>query len=139
VISRQTLYGRDRTATATGLLLAGVLFVAFYLFWRLPGVSAAAYDLLPVDVIGGGIAGLLTVAALQAHYNDGIVVIWVLVFLPVLGATMNFVGVGLQSPTLWERLALIVAIPAVAALLIGTGGYLLGSGSRYVVRSAGTD
>lgn len=136
---RQLVYGRDRRKTELGLVFAGVLFLASYLFWRLPGVSEAAYDLLVVDVVVGGFALLVLVAAVHAYGNRGLLVSWLLVFLPVLGASLNFVGVGLQTPATAETVALALAIPAASALLLGTGGYLLGRGIRRVARSAGPD
>lgn len=122
-----------------GLVLGVVLFVVSYLFWRLPGVSDAAYDVLPVDVIGGGLALVFLVSAAHAAQNQGLLVSWLLVFLPVLGATMNFVGVGLQSPNPGEQIAFILAIPLATALLLGTAGYLIGRGVAHVLRSAGTE
>jgi|GEM_PF-2643580 len=137
--SRQLVYGREERKTKIGLVVGAVLFIGSYLFWRLPGVSDTAYDVLPVDVIGGGFALLLLVAAVHAASNRGLLVSWLLVFLPVFGASLNFVGVGLQSPTLGEQVALIVAIPLAAALLLGTAGYLLGRGVEHILRSAGTE
>lgn len=136
-VPRQLVYGRDEHATRRGLVLGVVLFVLSYLFWRLPGVSDTAYDVLPVDVIGGGFALVVLVAAVHAARNRGLLVSWLLVFLPVLGATMNFVGVGLQSPTPGEQIMFIVAIPLAAALLLGTAGYLVGRGVAHVLQSAG--
>lgn len=138
-VSRQLVSGRDQRSTKIGLAVGVVLFVGSYLFWRLPGVSEAAYDVLPVDVIGGGFALLFLVAAVHAAYNRGLLVSWLLVFLPVFGASLSFVGVGLQSPALGEQVALIVAIPLAAALLLGTAGYLLGRGVEHILRSAGTE
>lgn len=137
--SRQLVYGRDERKTKIGLVVGAVLFIGSYLLWRLPGVSETAYDVLPVDVIGGGFALVLLVAAVHAASNRGLLVSWLLVFLPVFGASLNFVGVGLQSPALGERVALIVAIPLAAALLLGTAGYLLGRGADHVLQSSGTD
>lgn len=122
-----------------GLVLGVVLFIVTYLFWRLPGVSDTAYDVLPVDVIGGGFALVFLVAAVHAARNRGLLISWLLVFLPVLGATMNFVGVGLQSPTPGEQITFIVAIPLAAALVLGTAGYLLGRGVAHILESAGTE
>lgn len=136
-VPRQFVYGRDERATRLGLVLGVVLFVVSYLFWRLPGVSDTAYDVLPVDVIGGGFALVFGIAAVHAARNRGLLVSWLLVFLPVLGATMNFVGVGLQSPTPGEQIMFIVAIPLAAALLLGTAGYLVGRGVAHILRSAG--
>lgn len=127
---RGLVYGREKTRTAWGVTIAGGLFILSYFFWGLPGVSATAYDVLPVDVIGAGLALLVLVTAWQAYWNHGLIVNWLLVFFPVLGATLNFVGVGLQSPTGWERLGLTVAIPVLAALLLGTIGYLLGTATK---------
>lgn len=138
-VSRQLVYGRDQQKTKRGLILGAVLFVGSYLFWRLPGLSDTAYDVVPVDVIGGGFALVFVVAAVHAAQNRGLLISWLLVFLPVFGATLSFVGVGLQSPTPGEQIALIVAIPLAAALLVGTAGYLLGRGVAHILRSAGTE
>lgn len=138
-ISPRLLYGRDRVATKGGLVLAGLLFVVSYLFWRLPDVSEAAYDLLPVDVIGGGIVLLVLVVAAHASLNDGLIVSWLLVFFPLLGATLNLVGVGLTSSDPLAVVALSVGIPLGGAFIIGTGGHLVGAGLRYIVTAAGVD
>jgi hypothetical protein len=137
IISNRILYGRDRGKTRLGLLLGGLLFLSSYLFWGFPGVSEAAYDLFPIDVIGGGLALLVLVAGGYASQNDGVLISWLLVFLPVLGATLHFAGVGLQTPDSGEQIAFILAIPLVSALLLGTGGYLLGRGIYRLRRSAG--
>lgn len=137
--SHRLWYGRRTRDTNAGLLVAGALFVVFYLFWRLPGVSETAYDVLPVDVIGGGIALLLLVAAVQAARNQGLLVSWLLVYLPFLGATLNLVGVGFQSPSAVETVGLVVAIPLAGTLIVGTAGYLLGRGTDRVLRSAGAE
>lgn len=137
-VSRQFVFGRDERKTKLGLVLGAVLFLGSYLFWRLPGVSEAAYDVLSVDVIGGGFALVFLVAAVHAAQNRGLLICWLLVFLPVFGATLSFVGVGLQTPTLGERAVLIVAIPLAAALLLGTAGYLVGRGVEHILRLAGT-
>lgn len=138
-VSRQLVFGRDQRSTKIGLTIGAVLFVGSYLFWRLLGVAEAAYDVLPVDVIGGGFALLLLIAAVHAAYNQGLLISWLLVFLPVFRASLSFVGVGLQSPALGEQVALIVAIPLGAALLLGTAGYLLGRGVENILRSTGTE
>ena len=133
------LYGRNGAATKGGLVLAGLLFVLSYLFWRLPGVSEAAYDLLPVDVIGGGIVVLLLLAAAHAYLNDGLIVSWLLVFGSLLGATLNRVGVGLTSSDPLAVLALSAGLPLGGAVIIGTSGHLVGVGLRMLIRAAAVD
>lgn len=102
-------------------------------------MSEAAYDPFPVDVIGGGFVLLGLVAAVYALQNQGLFISWLLVFLPVFGATLSFVGVGLQSPAPGEQIVLILTIPLVSALLLGTGGYLLGRGIQHILQSAGQE
>ena len=94
-LEHSVLYGQDQTLTTRGLAASGLLFVISYIFWRLPGISESTYEFLPVDVIGGGFAALLVIAAIQAFYNKGIIVSWSLVLLPTFEASVNFVGVGL--------------------------------------------
>jgi hypothetical protein len=130
------LYGRTRSNTARGIILAGVLFTVSFLFWRLPDVSNSAYDILPVDVIGGGFVALLLIATVQAYYNEGLLVSWLLVTLPAFGATINHVGVGLTSPDPLTTVGLVVGIPVVIGFVVGTSGFLVGRSVRCVILSA---
>ena len=136
-LRRSTLYGRDKSITAWSLAISGLLFVISYLFWRLPGISDSAYDFLPVDVIGGGFAALLIIATLQAYFNEGLPISWLLVFLPAFGATVNFVGVGLQSGDPLTEIGLIIGLPVVIALVLGTAGFFVGRSTRFIISSAG--
>lgn len=134
---RATLYGQDKTLTVRSLAISGLLFVISYLFWRIPGISDSAYDLLPVDVIGGGFAALLIIATLQAYLNEGLLISWLLVLLPALGATINFVGVGLTSGDPLIKIGAIIGLPVVIALIVGTAGFFVGRVVHYIVSSAG--
>lgn len=132
------LYGRDKTITSRSLAISGLLFIISFLFWRIPGISDRAYDLLPVDVIGGGFAALLIIAMIQAHLNEGLLISWLLVFLPALGATLNFVGVGLTSGEPLFKIGVIIGLPVGIALIVGTTGFLVGRGLHHIVTSTGT-
>jgi len=136
-LEHSVLYGQDQILTTRGLAASGLLFVISYIFWRLPGISESAYEFLPVDVIGGGFAALLVIAAIQAFYNKGIIVSWSLVLLPTFGASVNFVGVGLQSGDPLLKIGLILGLPMTIALILGSTGFLVGRGIDYIVSSAG--
>ncbi len=112
--------------------MAVALFVLSYVLWRFPRLSEAAYD-LGVDVIVGGFVLAFASAALYAYANEGIVGCWLLVSLPVLGATLNRVGVGLTSATPLELYGLAVAIAVLAGVALGTAGFLFGTGLRRLV------
>ncbi|MFC7156182.1 hypothetical protein ACFQPA_12085 [Halomarina halobia] len=111
-------------------MIAITLLIFAYLFWAIEGVSSAAYDLSPIDVIGGGLALLLLLATIQAYYNDGLLISWLLVFLPVFGTALSGVGVGLIRPTPMKSFGLAIGIALFAALTLGTVGFLLGTAIR---------
>lgn len=133
-LSRAVLYGRKQPYTTWAVTIAGGFFVLSYFFWAIPGVSATASELLPVDVIGTSLTLLVLLTGVHAYWNRGLVINWLLVFFPVLGATLNFVGVGLQTPGI-ERLGLTLALPVLTALLLGTTGYLLGRRLHHIFGS----
>ena len=122
-------------------ILASVLFYAADPLLPLPivGVSLTALvnpvDAFAVDLVTGVavILAWMGLAAWPAYRREGVLVSWGLLFGPSFGAL--FARYVVFDPSGGGRLYDLVAAFLFAlsiALLLGTGGYLLGSGLRWV-------
>lgn len=125
------LVGRDRAATRQVLAVAAGLFVSTLAVLQTLAVTGTAMA-LSTGGPGGAIAALLAlvgVAALQAYRNDGLVPSWTVVFAPTYAFVLySFAGSATQPLAVTVFYAAELA--AVAALLLGTGGFLVGAGAR---------
>lgn len=119
-IQDRYLYGDDLTVSRRWVGASAILFIVSYVFWWVPGLSELGYNLLPIDVIGGGIGLIFLLALYQAYSNDGLFLCWLLIFAPVLGATLNHVGVGLTSMSPLIAYSLSVVISLLTAVGLGT-------------------
>lgn len=129
-------------ALAGGLfVLASVLFYTTDPLLPLPivGVSLIALFIpvgaLAADLATGVVAVLawMGLAAWPAYRREGLLVSWGLLFAPGFGAMLIHYAVGDRSgggPWFDAVVALLYA--SSIALLLGTGGYLLGSGLRWI-------
>lgn len=128
-------------------VLASVVFYSTYPSLQLPIVGVDLIALvIPIDAIAADYAtGLAVVlawiglAAWPAYQRNGLLVSWALLFGPIFGAL--FTRYVVFDPSGGGRLFDFVAAVLVAlsiVLLLGTGGYLLGSGLRWVVDQHGS-
>jgi hypothetical protein len=79
---------------------------------------------------------LVGIAAIQAYYNDGLLVSWVVVFAPLASVGFLSIGTGLAGGSMLSVVGIVgysVIIGTVGALVLGTGGFLLGASGRRVV------
>jgi len=82
-----------------------------------------------------GYAVLLTIlVAIQAYSNGGVMVSWLLTFASVAGLVLNYGGIRLtgDGPELPVLIGLTIAGGMIAAVLIGTLGYGIGTAVRRV-------
>lgn len=128
---RSALLGRDtpRSLLVLGLAVGLGLYVHDAIARSpalLDAVDGRLYiPILIVVVVGGAIA------ASNASWNDGVVPSWLLVFAPVLGWLWHpFV----QGPVSFDRVIVPVAFATLAALVVGTLGYVIGR--RWAGRAA---
>lgn len=121
---RDTLFGRNRTGTFLGLGFAMMLFIGIFILrgWA-EMAEGETFGTLPISdvvfvvVVGGGFA------AVTAFWNDGLLLSWLLVFCPVIAWVWpNFV----QGPVFFKAVVHPFALAAVAAILAGTAGYVIG-------------
>ncbi|MDZ7702520.1 MAG: helix-turn-helix domain-containing protein [Halobacteriales archaeon] len=134
---RPALSGRDLDTTADALVLAAVGAVVVALGW----LAIATFDVVIQPVGGFGLAQLLPLvviggAAAHAYVNDGLVVSWAVVFLPLLALGLASIGLGLAGQGLAQLPGAIgypVLLASVGALVLGTVGFVAGVGLRVVV------
>ena len=92
-----------------------------------------------VRTTGGWIAMALIpigtfLAVTQADNNQGLLICWILVFVPLFALIANGFGVGIFSePTAAEWIVMGVRIGGSIALVLGTVAFVLGIGSRYAM------
>lgn len=125
------LVGRDRAATRQVLVVAAGLFLSTLAVLEILVVTGTGMA-LSTDGPGGAIAALLALvalAALQAYRNDGLVLSWTVVFAPTYAFVLHsFAGSATQP--LVVTVIYAAELAAVATLLLGTGGFLVGAGAR---------
>lgn len=118
-------------------LVAAGAFVVVTAFWlivvslELTVPSIGPFDPAPVLTIL-----LVGAAAIQAYYNDGLLVSWLVVFAPIAGFGLGLIGNGLAADglhTLAGTIGYAVILGTVAAVVLGTSGFLIGAGGRRLV------
>lgn len=131
------LGGRDRALSRRAAILTVGGSVALAVVWL--GLRSFEIVIPAVGPIGPAPAfglALIGAAAIQAYYNDGLVISWLIVFVPIAVFGLGIVGIGLAGEGL-DRIAGIIGYPVligiVGALVLGTGGFVLGAGLRRVV------
>lgn len=90
----------------------------------------------PIDPAPAFIFALVVSAAVQAYHNDGLLVSWLLVFAPVAVVGLGVFGIGLAGEDVANIAGAIgypVILGAVAALVLGTGGFVVGAGARRAI------
>lgn len=124
------LLGRDRTTSLRFLLFAVGLFVVFPIIFTIS-------ESIRLWIFTGYrffyfLVAFLGLAALNAYLNDGLVVSFLLAYLPTIGLLSY--NIGLFTDFGLPSLLVVFIYAAVAGLLYGLPpgvvGYLLGSGVR---------
>jgi hypothetical protein len=129
--------GRNRGLSRRVAIGAVGAFVALGAVWFiLAAFQFTLPDLGPVDPLRDGTILLVGIAAIQAYYNDGLLVSWVVVFAPLASVGFLSIGTGLAGGSMLSVVGIVgysVIIGTVGALVLGTGGFLLGASGRRVV------
>lgn len=101
-------------------------------------ITSSGYVIPALGPIGTAPAftiALVGAAAIQAYYNDGLLVSWLVVFAPVAVFALGVFGVG-PVPAELEQIAGTIGYPViiggVGALVLGTVGFVLGAGARRI-------
>jgi hypothetical protein len=131
--TRTLLLGRDETRTRQWAIAAGILLVASLIYFA--AVKAMAYPAIHLALWWEGYGVLLTIlVAVQAYSNGGIVVSWALTFGAVVGLILNYGGVGLtgRGPEIVELLGLALLAGSIAAAVVGTLGFCIGTAGRRI-------
>lgn len=133
--SKQILLGRDgyRSRRWSGVVV-GIFLTSLLLF-------AAAKELAFLSVLSPlwweGFALLLVgLIVLQAYLNSGLLLSWGLAFAGVFGTMLNYGGIGLTSgsPPFVRLLGIALTGGTMGGFVLGTAGFLLGAGLRWLVR-----
>ena len=93
-------------------------------------------DMGPFEPARDGAILLICLSAIQAYYNDGLLVSWVIVFAPLASVGFLIIGNGIASGSMLSIVGVVgysVIIGALGALVLGTGGFLLGAAGRRLV------
>jgi DNA-binding transcriptional ArsR family regulator len=129
--------GRNRGLSRRVAIGAVGAFVALGAVWFiLAAFQFTLPDLGPVDPLRDGTILLVGIAAIQAYYNDGLLVSWVVVFAPLASVGFLSIGTALAGGSMLSVVGIVgysVIIGTVGALVLGTGGFLLGASGRRVV------
>lgn len=129
--------GRDHDLSRRVAIWAVGAFVALGVTWFvLAAFQFTLPDAGPLDPARDGAILLVSVSAIQAYYNDGLLVSWVVVFAPLASIGFLIIGTGIASGSMLSLVGIIgyaMIIAIIGALVLGTGGFLIGSGMRRVV------
>ena len=135
-VGTQTLLlGEDRKRARRWSIGAGILFVASISYFAV--VRTVGLPQIHLLLWWRGYAVLLTgFVAVQAYSNGGIGVSWLLVFAAVAGVILNFGGIALTTgrPGLLRLIGYAVLGSAVAAAIVGTLGFSIGTAVRRITR-----
>lgn len=131
--ARHLVVGRDYRRSKQWAGVA-VILLAGSLLW-FGAVKALDFPAVHAVLWWEGYALLLVgLVTLQALNNEGILLSWALAFGAVAGLLLNYGGIGLTGePTLLGIMRIALLGGAVAALSLGTLGFLLGAGGRRLV------
>ncbi|MFB6198100.1 MAG: hypothetical protein ABEI52_07520 [Halobacteriaceae archaeon] len=134
-IPRQLVVGRDHRRSKHWAGVAVALFAGSLLWFA----AVKALDFPTVhDILWweGYTLLLVGLVVLQAMHNKGILLSWALAFGAVVGLILNYGGVAMYTkPTLVEIIRIAILGGVVAALSVGTVGFLIGVIARRVVES----
>lgn len=131
------LSGRDLATSRRAVAAATVGAVVLAGVW----LGTAAFDVVlraigPFGPAQWLLFGLVAAAAGQAYVNDGLLVSWAVIFVPLFALAMGSIGVGLAGEGLAAVVGVIgypVLVAAVGAVTVGTVGFLSGVGLRLMI------
>ncbi|WP_017343731.1 hypothetical protein [Halorubrum sp. T3] len=133
VDTRTLLLGEDRKRARQWSIGAGILFVASISYFAV--VRTVGFPQIHLLLWWQGYAVLLTgFVAVQAYSNGGIGVSWLLVFAAVAGVILNYGGIALTMgrPGLLRLIGYAIIGSAVAAAIVGTLGFAIGTAVRRI-------
>lgn len=130
--------GRDLAVSRRIATVAAGVFAVLVVAWS--GALLLHLDTPLVSVLGPALGLALLIlggggAALQAYYNDGLLVSWAVAWTVVAGLMVGFVWRLVGEGGLAGLVVLVgytVLVGAIGALILGTPGYLVGIGVRYI-------
>lgn len=127
------IFGRDdRWAKRWGFGVVALFFGSLVYF---AAVKAIGYPTTHLLLWWEGYALLLLLLiTVQAYFNEGIVISWMLAFVTVSGLVLNYGGVGIigSGPGLLELVGLAIVGGAIAAVSLGTLGFGIGMALRRI-------
>lgn len=134
------LIGRDRTMSKRMLVGSATLFLVALVSVTIVNAPVALFpgqwQTQTVFQLGT-YAILIGLAGVNSYYNEGLVVGWTLVFAPTLALfgydvmVRGFTPRGFSS--IEGGLAYVITISLLLAVLLGTFGFVVGTGARYTV------
>lgn len=140
----RVLLGRNRREAVRWLLGAVVLSLVTF------GATAMVHSVrrsvgrqwsalgVGVEFVAGVAILFAVLAAVHAYRNGGLLVGWALVFGPSFAVWAVVFSLPLH-PTVWGQLSSMyvpTVLSAAAAVVVGTGGFLLGVGARRLARAS---
>lgn len=130
--ARSLVVGRDDRRSKQWVGVAVALFAVSLLWFA--AVKQLDFPAVHSVLWWEGYAVLLVgLVSLQALNNDGLLLSWALTFGAVAGLILNYGGIGMTTePTLLGIIRIALLGGGVAALTIGTLGFILGAGARRV-------
>lgn len=136
-IKHSPLLGGRNQALSRRVTLGALLVSAVLAFpWLV--ITSTGYVtpfLSPTDIVPVFTIALVGAAAIQAYYNDGLLVSWLVVFGPVAVFAIGIFGIGPIESEL-EQIAGTIGYPVIVgtigAVVLGTLGFVLGAGVRRV-------
>lgn len=131
--TRILLLGENEKRATQWVVGAGVLLIVSLLYFA--AVKAVGYPAVHLALWWKGYAVLLTVlVAIQAYSNGGVVVSWLLTFAGVVGLILNYGGIGVtgDGPELLQLIGLATVGGLVAAAIVGTLGFSIGTAARRI-------
>lgn len=137
LVTSSVLSGQDIETSRRVLIGSSVLFAILGCSWLIQAILAVDFTLLGSPYLfGAGLVTLVVLAAGNAYWNEGLLISWLLVFLPICSLSFYGIGVALRTGT-WSTavggilFGLLVGV--IGALTIGSVGHLIGIGGRRMI------
>lgn len=118
------------------LLTAIAVFVVIGLVAARDLLGMTLTALVPRGVSVYLIPAVFVLAAVNAYYNDGVLVSCLIVFAPLFVAFVNFIGGGIAigtDPTRIEWILSSASYGLLYAVVLGTVAFILGAGGRRAI------
>lgn len=135
--SSATMVGRDRGLSRRVTLATGGISAIIAVAWTMLYSSGIAVPSIgPLHPAIWVTLVLLSGATIQAYYNDGLVVSWVVVFGPLTAIGFGMFAVG-PVQTMINQIPGIIGYPIIiggtGALIIGSFGFLIGAAANRLI------